>query len=128
MKKIAVLVLLLASTAMAETETGRAYSEEELRQVIDEWQYLVVQTTGRYDSTSVRTFSTPYYSHTRTDTRPELSYGTFIYCVNALNRGEILYAFTYGERSKQRAWEKAIYALKLMGRCFAKPRVFHKQR
>lgn len=123
------LVLAIPAFNYAGTQMGKAYSREELNRVMDIWESKLVHSADRHDRRTATgrayRFGRATYSRAVAGVSKRGAYGCFMYCVNASDRGELIYCYTYGESSKDRAWHKAIYGMKALGRCYANPTVIH---
>jgi len=121
------LVITFTPVSWSETVKGKAYSKEELGKAINEWEFQVANTGGRHTKVSTRSVRNRYESYSSTREIDKGSYGCFIFCVNADNRKEILFTYTYGEPDKSTAMKKAFYGFKMHGKqCYASPVFYHK--
>lgn len=85
----------LISNVYAETVRGDTRTEEGLRKAISSWDFDMVNTSERQS----------------------MSWGCFLWCVDSLDPSRIIYAYTYGEASRDRAREKVVSALRTIGLC-----------
>ncbi|MEW6532055.1 MAG: hypothetical protein AB1473_14555 [Thermodesulfobacteriota bacterium] len=118
-------VLIVVSQAQAEAVHGKVTSEGELDTQIRQWKYDVVKTAGRYKKKVTTEVKSKVYKESRKHYEDQPSWGYFLYCVNASDRSEIFYAYSYGENSPDNALNKARHALALCGDCYMKPKMLY---
>jgi len=118
-------VLIAVSQAQAETVHGKVTSEGELDAQIRQWKYDVVKTAGRFKKKITTEVKSKEYKESKKYYTDLPSWGYFLFCVNANDRSEIFYAYSYGENTAPKALNKAQHALALCGDCYKKPKVLY---
>ncbi len=123
-------LLLSVEIAWGETVTGTVKSAEALDNTIRKWKSHVANTAskqGRNDRHSVQKRGHKLSEELdKKDTKKHTSYGAFCWCMTAVKKAPIRYAYTYGEADSEIAGKKAVSAFdadKARGKCLKPPRL-----
>ena len=116
-------------TAWGETVTGVVKSAEALDHTIRKWKSHMANAAkqGREARDAVQTKgSEPSETLNKKDTKKDISYGAFCWCMTANKKAPIRYTYTYGEADSEIAGKKAVKAFDAegtKGRCLKAPRL-----
>lgn len=119
---MAIVVLLLAVNVHAETKTGTTWTDEKrsaegLNKVIEDWKFEMYNVAP----SRRRTIPGTEHAYGGPISVQRTTYGCLFWCIDRNNRTKILYAFTYGEVDRDRAYNKANMAIGSVGTCYAQP-------
>jgi hypothetical protein len=116
-------------TAWGETVTGVVKSAEALDHTIRKWKSQIANTAKqeRDDRKVVQTKGSELSeAGNKKDTKKNINYGAFCWCMTAEKKAPIRYAYTYGEADSEIAGKKAVDAFdadKARGKCLKAPRL-----
>jgi hypothetical protein len=126
------LITLAISVEIAwgETVAGVVKSAEALDHTIRKWKSHMANTASKQgrDVRDASRTKRSEFSHAvnKKDTKKEISYGAFCWCITAEKKRPIRYAYTYGEADSEIAGKKAVKAFDAegaKGKCLKPPRL-----
>ncbi|MBI4962299.1 MAG: hypothetical protein HY913_03400 [Desulfomonile tiedjei] len=130
---------IMVAPVWAETVTG-IIDVKDFGKVQSKWKFRLADTSEKFDkeyrkSKRVRSHektskldrsegtlkvkgSSAEVGESRTEREKHVTWGAFFWCVNSEKLPKVRFAYTYGERTEDLAWQKAEFAFHAMeGRC-----------